>query len=54
MTKEAGPTVSDLSDQTDPTKDDAVAYAEKQGMAYHIVPAAPVSLKIQAYADNFR
>ena len=36
------------------TKEDAIAYAEKQGMAYHIVPAAPVSLKIQAYADNFR
>lgn len=36
------------------TKDDAIAYAEKHGMAYHVVPAAPVSLKIQAYADNFR
>jgi hypothetical protein len=36
------------------TKDDAIAYAEKHGMACHVVPAAPVSLKIQAYADNFR
>ena len=36
------------------TRDDAIAYAEKQGMAYHVVPAAPVSLKLQAYADNFR
>ena len=36
------------------TKQDAIAYAEKHGMAYHVVPAAPVSLKIQAYADNFR
>jgi hypothetical protein len=36
------------------TKDDAIAYAEKHGLAYHVVPAAPVSLKIQAYADNFR
>jgi len=36
------------------TKEDAIAYAEKHGMAYHVVPAAPVSLKIQAYADNFR
>jgi len=35
-------------------KEDAIAYAEKHGMAYHVVPAAPVSLKIQAYADNFR
>jgi hypothetical protein len=36
------------------TREDAIAYAEKQGLAYHIVPAPPVSLKIQAYADNFR
>ena len=36
------------------TKEDAIAYAEKQGLAYHLVPAAPVNLKIQAYADNFR
>lgn len=37
-----------------PTKDAAVAYCEKHGLDYHVVPAAPVSLKIQAYADNFR
>ena len=36
------------------TKDEAVAYADKHGIAYHIVPASPVKLKIQAYADNFR
>ncbi len=36
------------------TSEDAIAYAEKLGMAYHVVPAPPVSLKIQAYADNFR
>ena len=36
------------------TKEDAIAYATKQGLAYHLVPAAPVNLKIQAYADNFR
>jgi len=36
------------------TKDDAIAYAERHGLAYHVVPAAPVSLKIQAYADNCR
>jgi hypothetical protein len=35
-------------------KEDAIAYAQKHGMAYHVVPAAPASLKIQAYADNFR
>ena len=36
------------------TKVDAIAYADKLGMNYHLVPAPPVSLKIQAYADNFR
>ena len=37
-----------------PTKDAAVAYCEKHHLDHHVVPAAPVSLKIQAYADNFR
>ena len=36
------------------SQDDAIAYADKHGLAYHVVPAAPVTLKIQAYADNFR
>ncbi len=36
------------------TKDEAVAYAQRHDIAYHIVPAAPVKLKLQAYADNFR
>ena len=36
------------------SKDDAIAYATKHGLEYHVVPAAPVSLKLQAYADNFR
>jgi hypothetical protein len=36
------------------SKEDAVAYAKSQKLDYHVVPAAPVSLKIQAYADNFR
>ena len=36
------------------TKDDAIAYADRHALDYHVVPAAPVSLKIQAYADNFR
>ena len=38
---------------TFPTKEAAIAYCEKHGLAHHIVPAAPVRLKIQAYADNF-
>ena len=36
------------------TKDEAVAYATKKGFEIHLVPAAPVALKLQAYADNFR
>ena len=36
------------------SKDDAIAYATKHGLEYHLVPAAPIALKIQAYADNFR
>jgi hypothetical protein len=37
-----------------PTKDAAIAYCDKHGLPYHLVPARPVRLKIQAYADNFR
>ena len=36
------------------TKEEAVAYATRKGFTVHIVPAAPTSLKLQAYADNFR
>ncbi|MEO6360649.1 MAG: NADH dehydrogenase ubiquinone Fe-S protein 4 [Sphingomicrobium sp.] len=36
------------------SKDAAIAYAVRNGLAYHVVPANPVRLKIQAYADNFR
>lgn len=36
------------------TREEAIAYAERRGLAYHVVPAPPVKLKLQAYADNFR
>ncbi len=36
------------------TSEAAVAYAEKHGLDYTIVPAPPQTLKLQAYADNFR
>ena len=36
------------------SKEAAIAYCEKHCLAYHLVPAPPVRLKIQAYADNFR
>lgn len=38
-----------------PTLDAAKAYAEREGIEVsHIVPAAPKTLKIQTYADNFK
>ena len=36
------------------TKEAAIAYSDKHGLQYHLVPAPPVRLKLQAYADNFR
>ncbi len=34
--------------------EDAIAFADRLGLDYHLVPATPVKLKLQAYADNFR
>jgi len=34
--------------------EDACAYCEKYGIAYHVIKTPPKTLKIQAYADNFR
>ena len=36
------------------SKNAAIAYAKRHGLTYHLVPAGPVKLKLQAYADNFR
>ncbi|MBA3669017.1 MAG: ETC complex I subunit [Sphingomonas sp.] len=36
------------------TREEALAYATRKGLAVHLVPAPPVALKLQAYADNFR
>lgn len=36
------------------TRAEAVAYCRRHGLDYHLVPATPVRLKLQAYADNFR
>jgi hypothetical protein len=36
------------------TEVQAIAYAKKNGFGHHVVPANPVALKLQAYADNFR
>jgi hypothetical protein len=34
--------------------DAAKAYAEREGIAYSVTTTAPKTLKLQAYADNFR
>lgn len=39
---------------TFPTAEAAQAYAEKVGLAFHVVPAPTRTLKLQSYADNFR
>ena len=36
------------------TLEAAQAYATREGIAYHLVPAAERKLKLQSYADNFR
>jgi hypothetical protein len=36
-----------------PTLEAATAYAEREGIDAHIVPASTKSLKLQSYADNF-
>ena len=36
------------------TKEAAIAYCKKHGLQYHVLPAPPVRMNIQAYADNFR
>nr|WP_295370378.1 ETC complex I subunit [uncultured Sphingosinicella sp.] len=32
----------------------ATAYAEREGIAYHVIPATTRKLRIQSYADNFK
>ena len=39
---------------TFPTLEAAQAYAEREGVAAHVVPAPQAKLKLQSYADNFR
>ncbi len=36
------------------TAEEAQAYADKNGLAYTVVPTPTRTLKIQTYADNFR
>ena len=37
-----------------PTLEAAKEYAEREGLAFHVVPAPGRTLKLQAYADKFR
>lgn len=37
-----------------PSAEAATAYAEREGIAYNLVPAPGRKLKLQTYADNFR
>lgn len=39
---------------TFPTLEAAQAYAAKQGVESVVIPTPPKTLKLQAYADNFR
>lgn len=36
------------------TCDEAIAFAKRNGLDYHLVRPTPVKLKLQSYADNFR
>jgi hypothetical protein len=36
------------------TSEAAIAYCNRHSLEYHVVPAQPVRLKLQTYADNFR
>lgn len=49
----SGDTITQVR-MTFPTREAAVAYCEKHKLAHHVIPAPPVRLKLQAYADNFR
>jgi hypothetical protein len=35
------------------TREEAVAYCERHGVAYQVFEAAPASRRIMSYADNF-
>jgi hypothetical protein len=37
-----------------PTREAAVAYAEREGLAYEVLATPSHTLKLQSYADNFR
>lgn len=36
------------------TLEEAIAYCQREGLDYHVVPTPQKTLKLQSYADNFR
>ena len=36
------------------TKEEAIAYCERNAIAYHVIEPKPVVTKVFSYADNFR
>ena len=36
------------------TKEEAIAYAEREGVAYEVIEPKPVTRRAMAYADNFK
>lgn len=34
--------------------EEAIAYCEREGLAYEVVPEPPRRLQLQSYADNFK
>ncbi len=37
-----------------PSQEAAIAYAERYGIDYHLVPPPQKKLRLQSYADNFK
>lgn len=37
-----------------PSREAAVAFAEREGLRYHVFEPGPRTVKVQAYADNFK
>ena len=37
-----------------PSREAAIAYAEKEGLGYTLIAAPEKKLRLQAYSDNFR
>jgi hypothetical protein len=47
----------DTSDQvrlTFPSQEAAIAFCEREGIDFHVVPTPTQKLQLQSYADNFR